>query len=214
MRRIFPALLLLLFAACGGGSRSLEGSLADSTSATEVWLAGSAERTPVRNGAFRIDRVDADTLELRFADGQDDAARMTLYDLPGKGSVRMEGIWFQDGLAFPARIASPTGHTIVVNGLRLSAPDAVPEKVDLPGTVLSIDDEGSALILRPADASLPDLQVLVTPGSVVRTPDGDPVEPDRLERGDSLHLSGTGHAGYVVATEITVPRKLAAGRSR
>jgi hypothetical protein len=200
--------LLLPLTACGGGARTLEGSLADSTAATEAWVTGSTERTPIGAGAFRIEKLQSDSLELHFARGKDEVGRMRLTRLPG-GTLRLEGIWFEDGRAFPGRIASPADHPVVVNGLRMAAPAAVPDKADVTGTVLALNDDGTALIVRPDDAGLPDLDVFVTPATKVSTPDGDPVEPGNLQVGDSLHLTGTGRSGYVVALSLTLPRKAA-----
>ena len=210
MRRSLP-LLLLLCAGCGGGSLTLEGTLADSTAATEVWALGRPERVPVENGAFRIEAVEGDTIELRFVTGEDRQARMVVHDMPDGGTVRLDGVWFEDEVAFPTRADGGDGRPLVVNGIRMARADAVPENVNLAGTVLAVDGDGDALVLRPDDASLPDLDVLITPAAVVRTADGDLVEVERLEFGDSLRVSGIGQGGRVIAAEIMVSRRVAAG---
>jgi hypothetical protein len=207
MRRFLPVMLVCL-AACGGGSLTIEGTLADSTQATEVWALGRPERIPVVNGAFRLEKVEGDTVELRFTAGDEGEARMVLHALPDGGTVRLDGIWFDEEVAFPARVAGRA--PVFVNGLRMAGPEAVPENVNLPGSVLAVSEDGDALVVRPDDASLPDLKVLVTPASVVRTIDGDLVEPDRLGFGDSLRVSGIGQGGHVIAAEIMVSRRAAA----
>jgi hypothetical protein len=208
MRRILPILLVSL-AGCGGGTLTIDGTLADSTEATEVWALGRPERVPVVDGAFRLEKVEGDTIELRFTTGDDAQARMVLHDLPRGGRVRVDGIWFADEVAFAGRV-SGARRPLVVNGLRMAPAEAIPEGVNVPGTVLAVSDDGDAMVVRPVDASLPDLKVLVTPASVVRTIDGDLVEPDQLEFGDSLRISGIGQGGHVMAAEIMVARRVAA----
>ena len=208
MRLILP-LILLCAAGCGGGSVTLEGTLADAASATEVWAMGRPERIAVENGAFRIEEVEGDTIELRFVTGEDRQARMVLHDLPDGGTLRLDGVWFADEVAFPSRAAGGEGRPLVVNGLRMAGPERIPQDVNLAGTVLAVADDGDALVMRPADASLPDLDVLITPASVVRTIDGDLVEAERLEFGDSLRVSGIGEGGRVIAAEIMVSRRSA-----
>ncbi|MBW3631356.1 MAG: hypothetical protein KY464_18990 [Gemmatimonadetes bacterium] len=207
MRGIYLVLLPCL-AACGGGSLTLEGTLADSTAAGEVWAMGRAERITVENGAFRLQDVEGDTIELRFTAGGDSQVRMLLHDLPDGGTLRLEGIWFADEVAFPTRVGGAAAPT-VVNGLRMARGDVVPRDVNLPGTVLAVADDGDALVLRPADAALPDLNVLITPASVVHTADGDLVEADQLQFGDTLRVSGIGEGGHVIAAEILVSRRVA-----
>ena len=114
MRPILPIILLSL-AGCGGGTLTIEGTLADSTEATEVWALGRPERVPVVNGAFRLEKVEGDTLELRFTTGDDAHAIMVLHDLPDGGSVRVDGIWFADEAAFPGRV-SGARNPLVVTG--------------------------------------------------------------------------------------------------
>ena len=92
----------------------------------------------------------------------------------------------------------------------MASADAIPQDVNVPGTVLAVSDDGDALVVRPTDTAMPDLNVLVTPASVVRTIDGDLVEPDQLEFGDSLRVSGIGESGHVIAAEIMVARRVAA----
>ena len=210
MHRTIPFLLLLCCAGCGGGSLTLEGTLAEPAGATEVWVFGRPERVPVENGAFRIEDVEGDTIELRFVTGDDRHARMVVHDLPDGGSLRLDGVWFADEVAFPARAEGGSGRPLVVNGLRMAGAGAVPENVNLPGTVLAVAEDGDALVMRPDDASLPDLDVLITPASVVRTIDGDAVDPDGLEFGDSLRVSGIGEGGRVIAAEVMVSRRVAA----
>jgi hypothetical protein len=209
MLRIIPVLLLVL-AACGGGSLTVEGTLADSTAATEVWAVGRPERVPLANGAFRLERVEGDTLELRFTTGGGSQASMLLHDLPDGGTLRIDGIWFADEVAFPDGVDGGAGGPVVVNGLRMAGSDAIPENANLAGTVLAVADDGDALVLRPADHSLPDVNVLITPAAVVRTIDGDLVDPAQLQFGDSLRVSGIGQGGYVMAAEILVSRRVAA----
>jgi hypothetical protein len=209
MRALLP-LLLLALSACGGGSLAIEGTLADSTGAAEVWAVGRPERVELASGAFRVDGVDGDTLELRFTRGDGPDARMLLHDLPSRGTLRIDGIWFAGELAFPSRVAANGGGPLTVNGLRMAGPEAVPSNVNVAATVLAVSGDGDALVVRPVNASLPDLDVVVTPAAVVRTIDGDLVAADQLQFGDSLRISGIGQGGHVIAAEIMVSRRVAA----
>ena len=69
---------------------------------------------------------------------------------------------------------------LVVNGLRMGPADALPDRVDAPGRVLAISESFDAILLRPDDEGLPDLHVVVSPATIVATPDGDPVAVEAI----------------------------------
>ena len=207
MRNPTPALLLLL-AGCGGGSVSLEGTLADSAAVTEAWVAGGDARATVESGAFVLEEVPRDSAVIGFTREGADTSWMRLGAVASGGTLRMSAIRFSDGLAFPAAVEDPDT-PVEVNGLRIGRADAIPGELNVPARVLAVSDDGDALIIRPSDEGLPDLSVVLTPGTVVQTVDGDPVDPDGLAFGDSLRVSGVGRGAYVIASEVTVPRRVA-----
>lgn len=200
---------LLLLAACGDASPALSGTLLPNTRATAVWVVGGPEQAPIEGDSFRIAGLAGDTLDLRFARDGEEVASMVLVGGAGE-EVRLEGIWFRDGRAFPTRLGGEAP-ALQINGIRYVGVDAMPETVDAKGVVLAIDGAAEAMLLRPADAGLPDLRVVVTPGTRVRSPDGEPAELEEVQYQDTLRVSGQSLGAYLVATEIVVPRRLAGG---
>lgn len=208
--RSYLIIALSALAGCGESTVTVEGTLAEPGAATEAWAVGSATRAGVADGAFALEAENADTLELRFTLSDGEEARMRLEGVPAGETVRLDRIWFADGLAFTRQVEGGEDGPLTVNGLRLAG--EVPADVNVAGTVLAISDDGDAMIVRPTDLAIPDLNVAVTPASIVRTMDGDPVEADRLSFGDSLRVSGLAQGGYVVAAEIMVPRRTAVSK--
>lgn len=206
--RMLP-ILALSAAGCGEDSVSLSGSLVPGSEATEVFVLGGAERAQVTADSFSVSTVTSDTVELRFAAGDGEPARMLLTGLPSDGSVHLEGIWIEDGVAHPARVHTEEGGPVLVNGFRMVSPAAQPQQVDAAGTVLSASRQGDAMLVRPADEALPDLRVVITPGTVLRRTDGGPGpgpgDAGALDYGDSVRVVGQGVDGYVVATEVVLP---------
>lgn len=208
-RDLLPVLPLLplLLAACGRDAVSLRGSMAEGSDVSDVWVGGATERARVEADSFHLEALQGDSVELRFTDGKGEPAYMLLVGLPDGGDMRLDGIWVKDGLAFPARVSLPEAGVLTVNGLRMAGAELLPAQVDVEATLLAIGDD--ALLVRPSNPQLPDLRVVVTPGTVARSPDGEPTRFGRLEFGDSLRVVGTAEQGYVVAAEVIVPRKRA-----
>jgi hypothetical protein len=214
-----PALALL--AACGGGGAPgsggatvrgafRAGEIPADGDTLYVRVAGDSERVPVAGGAFVLPGVGPGPATLRFARGDDSVARMEVGELPEGASLELRGIRLdgEGGLAFPAAVGLDGAATVTVNGLRYAA-RPLPAQVRADGTVLAVSDAGDALLVRPADASLPDLRVVVGPLTETTTPDGDPVPAGELERGDSVRVEGSTDGPYVVAGRIVAPRSLA-----
>ena len=209
-----PLPLLLLLTGCGAANDAvLSGTLADDHGATQVWVVGGAGGA-VRGDSFSVVLPDADTLDLRFADADGELARMVIHGARATGRLSLHDVWFEDGVAFPAAVAGVAERAVEINGLRLADAAALAGEIDTEGTLLAAAGEGDALLLRPTDASLPDLRVVITPGTLVRSPQGDPAPLDDLEFGDSLRLRGLAESGYVIATEIVVPRAAGRGKGR
>jgi hypothetical protein len=205
--RLRPLLFLLaLLSACRGRSTTIEGTVAAGSGITEVWPVGDAGGSPVRDGAFRLDEVRGDTLRLRFLTRRD-TARMELTELPRGARLRLERVWVSDGVAFPGRVDAGGARRVSVNGLRMGGDGALPESLVAAGSVLAVSDESDALLLRPSSGELPDLRVVITPGTIATTGDGDPLPLEGLAVGDTLKVAGEGRDGYLVATRITGQRR-------
>lgn len=198
-------LLSLLPAACGRDTLVLSGSLVPGSEVTEVFVLGDPARAAVEADSFRLEGIEGDTLDLRFAVRDGEPARMQLVGLPREGEIWLEGIWISDGVAHAARLHAARPEAVTVNGLRMRGVGTMPAQLDAEGTVLAVTRDGDALLLRPADEALPDLRVVITPGTLVRTVEGEPREAEELEAGDPVRVSGQGVEGYVVATEVVLP---------
>lgn len=199
--------LLALLSACRGGSTSIEGTVAAGSGITEVWPVGDAGGSPVRDGAFRLDHLQGDTLRLRFLTRRD-TARMELTELPRGARLRLERVWVSGGVAFPGRLDAGGGRRVSVNGLWMGGGASLPESLIAAGRVLALSDDADALLLRPSSGELPDLRVVITPGTVATTEDGDPLPLAELAVGDTLQVAGEGRGGYLVATRVTGQRRL------
>jgi hypothetical protein len=206
MRARSLLLLLALLSACRARSSSIEGSVADGSGITEVWPVGDAEGSPVRDGTFRLDHLRGDTLRLRFLT-RDDTARMELTELPRGARLRLDRVWVADGVAFPGRLDAGGARRVRVNGLWMGGEAALRGSLTAIGSVLALSGEADALLLRPSTGELPDLRVVITPGTVATTEDGDPLPPRELAVGDTLRVEGESRDGYLVATRITGQRR-------
>ncbi len=206
-RRLLRIAAVLLLPACGGAEGAvLRGTLRDPAGAPDTVYTRTAagERAlPVAGGAFEVEGAGG-TATLRFG-----GARMEVAGLPEEGTVELRGVRLdaESGLAFPGSVAVPGGAIVTVNGLRYGG--SLPSRVEADGTVLAASDSRDALLLRPGDAALPDLRVVVGPLTETVTPDGDPVAVEALEPGDSVRVEGGTEGGYVVASRIVVPRRTA-----
>src|SRR5690606_4503838 len=126
-------------------------------------------------------------------DGDERLGRMRLEGWRSP-TLSLRGIWTHDGVAYATGLAGD--EAAAVNGLRLGGPAALPREVRTDGVVLAVARGGDAMIVRPTDGRLPDLRVVVTPGTAVQDEAGTGVEAD-LQFGDSLRVEGTAEAGYV-----------------
>jgi hypothetical protein len=211
--RTLPTLLLgLWLAGCAGSDGAIRGWLAEDAAATDLWVVGGPTRTLVENDSFRIEGVAAGPVDLRFARGDEELGRMEIRDLPAAG-LELQGVWIEDGVAFPTAVALPGGGRVAVNGIHFGVAGALPAEVEARVTVLAADPDGDAFLARPLEADLPDLRVVVTPATEVVSVDGDPVGLRRLSFGDTLEVAGATEADYLLASRIVVPRRLARSSS-
>ncbi|MBA2671795.1 MAG: hypothetical protein H0U67_15620 [Gemmatimonadetes bacterium] len=209
MRSILIWATMVLTAGCGGRESTLSGTLAEGEDVTHVWVVGGTERTAVVNDSFHISRITGDPVEILFARGEREAGRMELRDIPRGTQLSLRGIAVDDMLAFPASIVGDDDVIVSVNGVRLGTPGSIPGSVDGWTTLLSRSRSGDALLVRPDGDRLPDLRVVTTPGTEIRTEDGDPTSLERTDFGDSIRIVGKREAGFVIATLVEIRRSRA-----
>lgn len=213
MRRIIlmASLLVAALAGCdGGGERvAIRGDFADTAAVpTSVFAVEAGREAEVRRGAFDLGDLSAGPVTLRLVRGVDTVGSVLLQNVPAGTRLNLRGLR-TDGptrRAFPRALALEGPPLLLVNGIRMAADDAVPAGVDARGTVLAASEEGGALLVRPADAALPDLRVVIGLGTETMTPDSTPVEPASIGHGDSVRVEGRPEGGFVVATRLTVYR--------
>ncbi|HEU4561746.1 MAG TPA: hypothetical protein VFS20_28230, partial [Longimicrobium sp.] len=70
----------------------------------------------------------------------------------------------------------------------------------------ALSDDHAALLVRPNDAALPDLRVVVGLGTETVTPDSAAIEPTAILPTDSVRVEGRVDQGFVVAARVTVLR--------
>jgi hypothetical protein len=203
-------------AACGGaGDRvSIRGDFADSASAATVVRAVEAGRdVEVTDGAFELRDLAAGPATLRLVRGADSSAVLALDNAPAGSAVVLRGLRVDpaSGRAFPRSVELSGAEVLLVNGVRMGRDGALPAEVDARGSILALSDERDALLVRPDDASLPDLRVVVGLGTHAVREGGAPADLAALARGDSVRVRGRVDQGFVVADSLTVMGRTAAG---
>lgn len=181
-----------------------------------VRVGEGAEPVPVRDGSFEVAGVPPGPVVLRFGGGEEEVARMEVRGLPEGAELTLEEVRIhrESGLAFPGAIRLEGAEVVRINGIRRAPPGAVPEEVVAGGTVLAVSNAADALLFRPADEALPDLRVVLTPGTEVETIAGDSASPGELEAGDPARVEGGTVGGMVVARRIVVPASRAVAEER
>jgi hypothetical protein len=205
-----PALAL---AACGGGEdgAAVEGTFAPGLAPTGVWVVESERGEPADSGGFRLADLTPGPVSLRLMNGSDTAAVLNLSGLAPGARLRLEGLRVdrESGLAFPRTVQLDGGDAVTVNGLRMASPGRVPREVDVRGSVLAWSSDAGALLVRPDEARLPDLRVVVSAATELVGEDGGGADVTMLEPGDSIRVEGRSDNGYVLASRITVPTRIA-----
>ncbi len=197
--RTLPALAVLL-AACGSGAEtiSVKGDFADPAAAPgRVYALEARVDAEVRDGAFELGGLATSPISLRMVQNGDTVGQVELTELaPGTGVV-LHGLRTdaRSGRAFPATVEVSGARVVRVNGIRMMSPAALPAAINTRGVVLAASSDRAALLVRPADAGLPDLRVVVTPITVA--------ELRSLAIGDSVHVRGPTESGFVVADSVT-----------
>ncbi|HEX6039160.1 hypothetical protein [Longimicrobium sp.] len=209
MRILIPALVL---AACGGGADGavVEGTFGPGLAADGVWVVESERGERADSSGFRLADLTPGPVSLRLIRGGDTAAVLNVSGLPDGARLRLEGLRV-DGdtrYAFPRSIELDGADVVTVNGMRLAPAGRIPREVDVEGAVLAWSSDIGALLVRPADARMPDLRVVVGMATEVVGTDGGGADAVNLRPGDSIRVEGRADEGYVVATRITMPVRI------
>lgn len=207
-----PALWFL--AACGGGEdgAAVEGTFAPGLAPTGVWVVEAERSEPADSAGFRLADLTPGPVSLRLMNGSDTAAVLNLSGLASGARLRLEGLRVdpESRMAFPRTVQLTGGDMVTVNGLRMASAGRIPRQVDVRGAVLAWSSDAGALLVRPDEPRLPDLRVVVGQAAQLVGEDGGGADATMIEPGDSIRVEGRSEDGYVVASRITVPTRIAA----
>lgn len=202
---------VLVLAACGGGDgAAVEGTFGPGLAADGVWVVESERAERADGGGFRLEGLTPGPVSIRLLNGADTAAVLDVHGLPEGARLRLEGLRV-DGdsrFAFPRTVELDGADVVTVNGMRLAPVDRIPREVDVRGAVLAWSSDVGALLVRPADARMPDLRVVVGMATEVVGTDGGGADPVGIRPGDSIRVEGRRDDGYVVATRLTLPTRI------
>jgi hypothetical protein len=209
-----PALFL---AACGGGDEgaAVEATFAPGFAPTGVWVVESERSEPADSAGFRLEDLTPGPVSLRLMQDADTAAVLNLSGLAAGTRVRLLDMRVDDasGFAFPRAVELDGAPVVMVNGLRMAPAGRVPRQVDVHAAVLGWSSDAGALLVRPDEARLPDLRVVVGLATEVVGTDGGGADATLLEPGDSVRVEGRSEDGYVVATRLTLPTRISGERA-
>lgn len=212
--RMRIVVLALALAACGGGEGGavVEGTFAPGTNADGVWVVESERRERADSSGFRLADLTPGPVSIRLTNGTDTTAVLNVANLPAGARLRLEGLRV-DGdsrYAFPRTVELDGADVVTVNGMRLAPAGRIPRDVDVQGAVLAWSSDIGALLVRPADARMPDLRVVVGAATEVVGTDGGGADPVNIRPGDSIRVEGRSDEGYVVASRLTLPTRIGA----
>ncbi|CAN5777428.1 hypothetical protein BH23GEM6_BH23GEM6_26310 [soil metagenome] len=209
--RLRAIAVCLLLSGCERGGTTLSGTVAEGENLTHVWKLGSDQRGEIVGDSFFVADITSDVVELRFARGDNEVGGMELREIARGVHLRLRGIAFEDGVAFPASVEGAQAAAVVVNGVRIGNSAGLPNRVDVQGILLSRSRTGDALLIRPDGDQLPDLRVVVTPATEVRRSGGETASLERTDFGDSLRIVGPVEDGFVIATGVELLARSGAG---
>lgn len=199
--------LLLLCAACADRGATLRGTLTDEASGAYLQAADGAEPIELQDdGSFEVSGLAPQPALIRIIGMRGDTATLTVDGFPADAEVALWNVRRTGGgLAFPTTVELQGVNAVRVNGIRMAGAGALPRQVNIqPATVLAVADDGGALLVRPTDAALPDLRVLVASASVTDA-EGEPALTRRLQFGDTVRVHGHSEHGYVIADTLVLP---------
>jgi hypothetical protein len=206
--------LLASLTACGGdeGATVAGNFAAGAGSPTSVWVVEAERSAEADTAGFSVEGLVAGPASMRLMRGGDTAGVLNVGSLPSGSKLTLHGLRVDEasGLAFPRSIELDGADAVVVNGIRMAPEGRVPENVDAGGAVLGWAPESGAMLLRPQNASLPDLRVIVGPATELVGTDGGQAAASAINPGDSVQVQGRFENGYVLASRITIPSRVAA----
>lgn len=206
--------LLASLAACGGDEgATVAGNFAPGAgSPTSVWVVEAERSAGADTAGFSIADLVPGPASMRLMRGSDTAGVLNVGSLPTGSKLMLHGLRVDEasGLAFPRSIELDGADAVVVNGIRMAPEGRVPENVDAGGAVLGWAPEAGAMLLRPQNAALPDLRVIVGPTTELVGMDGGQAAASAITPGDSVQVQGRFENGYVLASRITIPSRVAA----
>jgi hypothetical protein len=206
--------LLASLAACGGDEgATVAGNFAPGAgSPTSVWVVEAERSADADTAGFSIAGLVPGPASMRLMRGGDTAGVLNVGSLPSGSKLTLHGLRVDEesGLAFPRSIELDGADAVVVNGIRMAPDGRVPENVDAGGAVLGWALEAGAMLLRPRNASLPDLRVIVGTTTELVGTDGGQAAASAINPGDSVQVQGRFENGYVLASRITIPSRIAA----
>ncbi len=206
--------LLASLAACGGDEgATVAGNFAPGAgSPTSVWVVEAERSAGADTAGFSIAGLVPGPASMRLMRGGDTAGVLNVGSLTSGSKLTLHGLRVDEasGLAFPRSIELDGADAVVVNGIRMAPEGRVPENVDADGAVLGWAPEAGAMLLRPQNASLPDLRVIVGPTTELVGTDGGQAAASAINPGDSVQVQGRFENGYVLASRITIPSRVAA----
>jgi hypothetical protein len=203
--RLVAPTLLVLAAACGGDEVVVRGSLHPSLlgggegGAWTVWAEEAEREARVDGGRFELKDLAPGPVHLQLRREGREVGRIAIPTLGVGMTLGLDGLRVDERsrLAFPSEVELEGASTVYVNGIRMGPASAVPDSVDVTGTVLSLQPRAGVMLFRPGDGKLPDLRVVLGPAA-------GPLTVEDLAAGDSVRIAGR-RAGNAVAVSLVEP---------
>jgi hypothetical protein len=177
-----------------------------------VWVVEAERSADADAAGFSIAGLVPGPASMRLMRGSDTAGVLNVGSLPSGSKLTLHGLRVDEasGLAFPRSIELDGADAVVVNGIRMAQESRLPENVDTGGTVLGWTPEAGALLVRPQNAAVPDLRVIVGPTTELVGTDGGQAAASAITLGDSVQVRGRFENSYLLASRITIPSRIAA----
>lgn len=206
---------MFALAACGGGGDGavVEGTFAPGLLADGAWIVESERGERADSSGFRVADLSPGPASIRLTRGGDTAAVLNVSGLPPGARLRLRGLAVdgESGFAFPRSVELDGADVVTVNGIRFGPAHRIPREVDVRAAVLAWSPDEGALLVRPDDAGMPDLRVIVGLATEAVGTDGGGADPAGIRAGDSLRVEGSSEEGYVVASRLTLPTRIGVG---
>lgn len=209
MRTFSTMAAVALLSGCGDDAAGIavRGDFAPGARApTSVYALEAGRGAEVDEKGFALADLSTSPISLRVLVDGDTAGRIDLPGLPDGAELTLRGVRMDaaSGWAFPAEVEIKGASSVMVNGIRMMNPSALPGSVDATGVILAASADRAALLVRPTDESLPDLRVVVTQTTATVTPDSQSAVLSSISVGDSVHVQGPTERGFVLADRLTL----------